>query len=273
MRKACQRSKICGAVRVILTALAVPGFALGLATAAGELKRGEVPVYGQPTSVVWADRVYSNKHDLATWLRSRGVTYTRWAARHPATAQILERRPAREPAAGAPSRPRALGDSRDPAMAIALALASLLGLLALGVTLRVQLPRLALARPARFRPSRPHWEPRTSAAKRAPRRAFLAQVLERSLSASRDAAGTLRRQVGRPERRTAVARFAQNSVTATRDALAGFERSATQSAAVVEHESHLARISLRRHAPDIALYVTSVLLALVVGASLALYLN
>jgi hypothetical protein len=250
LSKACSGSKIRGAVRVILTALAVPGFALGLAIAAGELVRGDAPVYRQPTSIVWADRVYSNKHDLDAWLRSRGASYATWAARHPGTAAVLEGRRARKLAKGqAPARSRRLvsasprsADSSQPVLAIGLVVASTLGLLALTVMLRDRLPRLALARSARAGPRRTQW------------------------------AGFARR-VALPSWGATIARLVDSSRSASHHARAGLERRVTQSAAAVGQDSLLARKSLRRHAPDIALYVTSVLLAVVVGASLALYLN
>jgi hypothetical protein len=250
LSKACSGSKIRGAVRVILTALAVPGFALGLAIAAGELVRGEVPVSGQPTSIVWADRVHSNKHDLDAWLRSRGASYATWAARHPATAEILEGPRARTLARGrAPagsrrvaSAPPRSADSRQPVVAIGLVVASTLGLLALTVMLRDRLPRVALARSALAGPRRTEW------------------------------AGFARR-VALPSWGATMARLVDSSRSASHHVRTGFERRVTQSAAAVGQESLLARKSLRRHAPDIALYVTSVLLAVVVGTSLALYLD
>jgi hypothetical protein len=34
--------------------------------------------------VVWADRVFVNRHELAVWLRSRGASYDEWVRNHPA---------------------------------------------------------------------------------------------------------------------------------------------------------------------------------------------
>src|SRR6266542_5855812 len=50
-------------------------------------------------------------------------------------------------------------------------------------------------------------------------------------------------------------------------------RATNYDAGVSDYESMLAREAVRRYMPDIALYVSSVLLACVVGASIALYLN
>lgn len=51
------------------------------------VKSPEIP----PVSgVVWGGRVFESKSSLATWLHSRGVTYSTWAARHPALAHVFE---------------------------------------------------------------------------------------------------------------------------------------------------------------------------------------
>lgn len=44
----------------------------------------------QPTSVVWADRVFSSAHDLKAWLTAHGASYDAWVAAHPNLAAILE---------------------------------------------------------------------------------------------------------------------------------------------------------------------------------------
>ena len=43
----------------------------------------------RPTSVVWDNRVFGSQHALATWLRSRGASYKKWAAAHPELERIL----------------------------------------------------------------------------------------------------------------------------------------------------------------------------------------
>src|SRR5438128_2249219 len=40
----------------------------------------------QPTSIVWANRIFATRADLARWLRSRGASYDTWALQHPAVA-------------------------------------------------------------------------------------------------------------------------------------------------------------------------------------------
>jgi hypothetical protein len=252
-------------VRVILTALAVPGFALGLATAAGELMRREAPAYGQPTSIVWADRVYSNKHDLATWLRARGASYETWAARHPAPAAVLDGRRARKLA----SAPPRSADSRQPVLAMGVLLASMLGLLALTMVLREWLPRVTLARSVRAAPRRAQPRVPDGTAEPASPSVSKALVAEGSPSGSVGFAG----RVGWSSGGATIARLVDASRAVAHHARVGFERRFRRSAATVEYESLLARTSLRRYASDIALYAASVLLAVVIGASLALYLN
>src|SRR5581483_4906284 len=41
-------------------------------------------------AIVWANRVFSSREALASWLSVRGTTYASWARRHPADAAILE---------------------------------------------------------------------------------------------------------------------------------------------------------------------------------------
>ena len=48
------------------------------------------PPEARPTSVVWADRVFTSAHDLRAWLTSRGASYGAWVAAHPDQAAILE---------------------------------------------------------------------------------------------------------------------------------------------------------------------------------------
>jgi hypothetical protein len=53
-----------------------------------------IPDATRPTAIVWDDRVFSSPAQLGSWLRSRGETYTGWAHSHPASAAVLEHRPA-----------------------------------------------------------------------------------------------------------------------------------------------------------------------------------
>jgi hypothetical protein len=278
---------------VILTALAVPGFALGLATAAGEFTRGDVPVHGQPSSIVWGDRVYSNKQDLAVWLRSRGASYWRWAGRHPAAAEILEGsrtravadRPKRARSARLAAAPDRAPESHT-TLAIGLVLASTLGLAALVVSVRGRRPRGAPARPGPHRRAEARHGETSGWNEPASRRMPKAARLEKLRTASREARVAFGSRV-----RSSAAAVGHESLflrkylrmpsaerlkelwTASREARAAVGRRVGQSAAAGGHESILAREYLRHHTRDVAMYVASVLLAIVVGASLALYMN
>jgi hypothetical protein len=53
-------------------------------------------------AIVWANRVFSSRAALASWLSARGTTYESWARRHPADAAILERRQVTTPGALSP---------------------------------------------------------------------------------------------------------------------------------------------------------------------------
>lgn len=278
---------------MIFTALAVPGFALGLATAVGEFTRGDVPVHGQPSSLVWGDRVYSNKQDLAVWLRSRGASYQKWAGRHPAAAEILEgsrtrtvaNRPKRAQSARLAATPDRAAESHT-MLAIGLVLASTLGLAALAVSVRARRPRMAPAHPSPHRRAEARHDERRGWDKPASRRMPSAVWLEKLRTAS----GEARAAFGSRVRHSAAAVGHESLVvrkhlrspgtgrlkelwTASREARAAVGRRVGQSAAAGGHESSFAREYLRYHARDVALYVASVLLAIVVGASLALYMN
>jgi hypothetical protein len=256
-------------VRVIFTALAVPGFALGLATAVGEFTRGDVPVNGQPSSIVWGDRVYSNKQDLAVWLRSRGASYWRWAGRHPAAAEILDGsrtrtvadRPKRARSARLAAAPDRAAESH-PTLAIGLVLASTLGLAALAVSVRGRRPRRVSARPGR-----PRRLEKLRTASREAGAAFGSRVRHSAAAVGHESL-FVRKYVRMPS-----AGRLKELWTASREARAAVGRRVGQSSAAGGYESIFAREYLRHHARDVALYVASVLLAIVAGASLALYMN
>ena len=76
-------------MRLFFVPLAVAGFAFGLVTAATELTKGPVPEAARPTSIVWADRVFSSRRELTVWLKARGVTYKTWAALHPTASSVF----------------------------------------------------------------------------------------------------------------------------------------------------------------------------------------
>jgi len=273
-------------VRVLFVPLAAVGFAFALVTAATELIKAEPPPAPAATSIVWADRVFSSKHDLARWLKSRGATYDEWSAHHPAASSVLER--ARTQKVASPSAFSAQpelagrGDSKNVTLAVSILALSVVGVLALLLALRVTFPRLALRktirRPARLRrhrDARPSLAPVTS-------KAFgVGSLVPRWRSAGHGAAGGGRSGAVIGARRidVLVPLAALRSRLARRVAGARIgwrlpgRRATNYDAGVSDYESMLAREAVRRYMPDIALYVSSVLLACVVGASIALYLN
>jgi hypothetical protein len=63
-----------------------------------------VPVLGRATSVVWGDRVFGSRAELARWLRSRGVSYDAWSKKHPLASAVVEHRRVKRAARSAPAR-------------------------------------------------------------------------------------------------------------------------------------------------------------------------
>jgi hypothetical protein len=45
-----------------------------------------------PTTVVWADRVFSSPAQIRRWFRLHGLSYKRWSAAHPQAVAVLEHR-------------------------------------------------------------------------------------------------------------------------------------------------------------------------------------
>lgn len=292
-------------MRLLFVPLAAAIFAFGLVTAATELIGDEPIATSQATGIVWADRVFPTKHDFEGWLKSRGASYEAWSARHPAAARAFEPVGASGTAAG----PAQTQDHST--LAVGLVIVSVLGLLALLSALRLRSPRPAYARRSRYgtRPTRPdlrrpatgrvaierllvssvssargagtvlrrriadrrpsgegadavEYEPqpvRTKAPARkrrnplvvlrqlAPHRALSARPVAKSLAASRGAWGEIAERV--------VVRRGRHG-----------EYSA-------QYETIFSHEVIRRYAPEIAWCVTSILLAVAVGASIAIYLN
>lgn len=262
MRKTTRGQKI-RIVRVFFVPLLAAGFAFGLVTAATELTKGPIPEPAAATSIVWADRVFSTTHDMKVWLRAKGMTYEKWAALHPDASAVLERngrKAATGPAPSTASATRAAGVSAKPdntTLALVVLAASILGILLLLVALRTRMgqlapkrsirtilgpPRRRDARRARARPvtTRPTEKARRRIAISVPRMT-LGPSLRRGLRTG--PAIPLRRSRGR----TGV------------------------DAEVPQRGSIITRAAVRRYAPDVALYVTSALLACVIGISIALY--
>ena len=306
-------------MRVILTLLIAPGFAFGFVAAAGELMKPTPAVAAEPTSLVWGDRVFSHRRELAGWLQARGASYKDWAALHPAGSSVdgsgtrsVAKGPATSTRQPGSARP-VPAESKQTALALGVAVASLLGVLGLFATLRLRRPH------ARAGPSRPRRTPSTQGKPRLGVRlvnagATIAASTASAITGTRRGWAALEQRVAGQRAATAatahattlrwpvhlhalahrrrslvhgLARFlmgAAGVVKRTLFSLSGawvvaLERRRAARAdeaydrSVTDYDPIFARGALRRHAPDIALYVTSVLLAVVIGASLALYLN
>jgi hypothetical protein len=304
-------------VRVILTLLIAPGFAFGFVAAAGELMKPTPAVSAEPTSLVWGDRVFSHRRELAGWLQARGTSYKDWAALHPAASSVFDgsgtpsvaKGPATSTRRAASARP-VPAESKQTALAIGVAVASLLGVLGLFATLRLRRPRARAGASRRSVTSSTRGKPRRGRVQLVNARATIAgstasaitstrrglAALEQRVAAQRAAttatahATTLRWPVhlhalahkrhslvhGLARPLIGAARVVERTLFALRGASERRRAARADEAydrSVTEYNAILARGALRRRAPDIALYVTSVLLAVVVGASLALYLN
>jgi hypothetical protein len=79
--------------RVLAVVLLAPCLAAALAFgAASAVNDDPIDVTTARSSVVWADRVFVTRRQLAVWLRGHGARYDRWARRHPRAAARLPRR-------------------------------------------------------------------------------------------------------------------------------------------------------------------------------------
>jgi hypothetical protein len=76
-------------MRSLLPLLVAPAFALGLVVGADRFVGPPTLAAAQPTGLVWADRVFTSRQDLAHWLQARGSSYEGWAARHPGVANTF----------------------------------------------------------------------------------------------------------------------------------------------------------------------------------------
>jgi hypothetical protein len=254
-----------GGVRLIFVPLAAAGFAFGLATAATKLIKAEPTFTPAPTSIVWADRVYSTKHDLSAWLKSRGATYEVWSARHPGDAQILERSgPPTPTAPAAPSAPArqtgsAPSQSDHMTLAIGVVIGSLLGLIALLTAVRFR--RLQFAGRTQSVPASRRLTLRRRRAGLVPR-SVIARLGAGWRSSSRGAWAGLSATVA-----------ASRGAWAELEARVGTRHRIDGGAGTVEYAAALSSQAIRRHVPEIAWCLTVLLLALVIGASIALYLK
>jgi hypothetical protein len=118
-------------VRALAVLVLAPAFALGAVAGAAGIVGGKTEVERQPTSLVWANRIFVDQDDLAKWLESRGAAYEAWAARHPAAAESFSAG-AERGAAAAPAKGQGTATDRSKPLLAGLAAAIVLaGLLVL----------------------------------------------------------------------------------------------------------------------------------------------
>jgi hypothetical protein len=233
-------------MRALAVLVLAPAFALGAVAAATGLVGGNVKVEKQPpTSLVWADRVFVNQHDLAKWLEARGASYHTWATHHPSAAQLFEGGAEQRvtAASAGPAKGHAAATDRSkllPAgLAAGIALVALLALFALRDRLRPFARAHTPRRPARAPVARPQLHPLTNVGQ---------------LSAS-------------------IRRHGQSAFASVSPHLTALASSAgTRRARLLEDlRDPFVRRRIRHYLPQIAFYVISAVCALVLGASVAIY--
>jgi len=53
------------------------------------------PPIGQPSAVVWQNRVFTTDGQLRRYFHAKGLSYSRWVSRHPAAFAVLQAKPAK----------------------------------------------------------------------------------------------------------------------------------------------------------------------------------
>lgn len=188
----------------------------------------ESPV--RSTAIVWADRVFTNRAELARWLRARGVRYAVWARRHP---RVAAQASGARTAAAAPVRRRAVAAPHHQSDGTWRLLVGGLLALAAGAALAIVVPR---------RRGRPRLPRLRAPPRKAPRRPV-----------------PLRSAV----RGAAVARVVTSAATVGRafnGAASNLRAASRQAAFAVEH--------VRREHDDLAWYLAVCLLAAAIGVLL-----
>jgi hypothetical protein len=71
----------------------VAAIACALAIAIGYAAGSRVGPFAAEPLLVWSGEEFNSKAEFEPWLRIRGGSYRAWAAKHPAAAAKLERRP------------------------------------------------------------------------------------------------------------------------------------------------------------------------------------
>jgi hypothetical protein len=262
-------------VRVLAVIVLAPAFALGAVAGAVGIVGEPVKQTQRPDSLVWAERVFPSRHSFETWLQARGASYATWAQRHSSAAVIFDGNDERQLAEASPAPTKS---TKGHSLLVALvAGASLVLLFALN-GLRSRRPRLTprraprraaktlvLPRPrlrvlAKGASAWPSLATSAAAAMRLP--SSFAATLHDGLTArrSRQVLPTL---APRTPGASAWPSFATSAAAAVR----------RQSALLATVHDGLTARRIRHLLPTIAFYAISVVLAVVIGASVAIYLQ
>jgi hypothetical protein len=251
-------------MRVALVLTIAVGYAFGLIVGTTALVGRGPPPAPRPTAVVWANRVFISRHELAAWLEARGSDYGVWAVRHPTLAGTFDIRVGEPMAIGPKGDGRTAADrAADGNSTVLLIIASIIlttvaAVLTPRVARRFAIYRRTDLRDIAGRDRRRDPEPHRSSSARVrtavtPARTALRPPL---LSASRTAAlGRLRaRPIPRGDRAAAL-RGLQRAPAELRYGIARM----------------LSRPRLRDSLPTLAWYATSCLIAAALGALIAAY--
>ena len=76
-------------MRALAVLVLAPAFALGAVAGAVGIVGKPLQQTQKPDSLVWAGRVFATEHSFDKWLRARGASYAAWAGRHPSTAAVF----------------------------------------------------------------------------------------------------------------------------------------------------------------------------------------
>jgi hypothetical protein len=278
-------------MRLLLILFVVPAFALGLVVGATRVVGKPNAPTAQPTSLIWAGRVFTSGQDLNTWLKSRGSSYQQWATHHPGLATtfpLSSKRPVAKEAVAADT-------GNQPGWWNVLLACLLIGS---GVTLLLclleqRLPTIRARRPVSTRDVHVTGPAMEGAGVVAPpllmkvSRALGREAPEKRTPAIQDSLpepvgvavaanlvpaadriGAFRRSWQTVSMR--LARIAPGAVQRSRAAAVRHPWSG-RAAAVVRHP--LSRRMRRHYLPRIAFYAAAIVLAFAIGAAVSSYLN
>jgi hypothetical protein len=77
-------------VRALAVLVLAPAFALGAVAGAVGIVGRPNQPTGAATSLIWAERVFPTRQSFETWLRARGADYGTWAQRHPSARVVFD---------------------------------------------------------------------------------------------------------------------------------------------------------------------------------------